>query len=243
LCPGAAWPARSTTREEGAISNSSSDTGQLAFAGPLEEGARVGLQVAGIGTYEAHVLERQSREVVLGLTDGLATAVEEGSVVDMTLPLPGGMYKWICLVRCWRGEKAEVQLLDAPVFVQRRLDPRVGVGLAAEVRVVREGKPGAGHQAVVADLSRGGLKLTGAKQLRAGDLVEVTFELSTLAGADAGVTLAGRVVMAYPSPTEPGATTGPGSTDAHVSFTEGQDGAVAAVRSFVAQQLACRWRP
>jgi c-di-GMP-binding flagellar brake protein YcgR len=64
------------------------------------------------------------------------------------------------------------------MFIQRRLDPRVGVGLPAEVRPVRSAALGEAHEAVVADLSHGGLKLEGAKQLRAGDVIEVTTDLS-----------------------------------------------------------------
>jgi hypothetical protein len=92
---------------------------------------------------------------------------------------------------------------------------------------------------VVADLSHGGLKLEGAKQLRAGDLIEITMGLSaTLIDFVGSISVMGRVVMAYPSHhTEDLAT-----TDAHVCFLDGQQKAIAAVDHFVAQQLKCRWR-
>ena len=60
-------------------------------------------------------------------------SLEEGSVIDLTMSLSWGMYKWLCLVCSQPSErKAEIQLLDAPMFIQRRLDPRVGVGVPAE---------------------------------------------------------------------------------------------------------------
>jgi hypothetical protein len=213
-----------------------------AIAGPLEEGARIGLQLPRNGTCAAQVVSCDGRNLILELAEDLEPgALEEGAVVDIFLALSWGMYKWICLVSCWPGErKAEVQLLDAPMFVQRRLDPRVGVGVAADVRAVRGGRAGKAHRAVVADLSHGGLKLAGARQLRSGDIVEVTMDLSaTLLPCEGSITLTGRVVMAYPSPN----SDEPGQTDAHVCFVEGQQKAIASVDRFVAQQLNCRWRP
>jgi hypothetical protein len=94
------------------------------------------------------------------------------------------------------------------------------------------------HEAIVGDLSHGGLKLEAAKQLRAGDVVEVSMDLSaTLITFSGTISLMGRVIMAYPSTRSEEA----GSTDAHVCFLEGQHEAVEAVDRFVAQQLKCRW--
>ena len=153
------------------------------------------------------------------------------------MSLSWGMYKWLCIVSCQPSErKAEVQLLDAPMFIQRRLDPRVGVGLPAQVRPVRSAAVGEPHEATVADLSHGGLKLEGAKQLRAGDVVEVTTDLSATLFSSGTVSLMCRVVMAYPSAKH----IGPGMTDAHICFLEGQQEAIDAVDRFVAQQLKCR---
>ncbi|MGH9105967.1 MAG: PilZ domain-containing protein [Acidimicrobiales bacterium] len=216
-------------------------TSQAAIAGPLEAGARVGLQLPRAGTCAAQVLSCDGRQLILELNDDLAPgSLEEGSVVDMFLSLSWGMYKWICILSCSPGErKAEVELLDAPMFIQRRLDPRVGVGLPAEVCTLRSASKGPSHPAMVADLSHGGLKLTGARPLRAGDVIEVTMELSaTLVSFEAMITVMGRVVMAYPSP----GGDRPGSTDAHVCFVEDQPEAIAAVDRFVAQQLNCRWK-
>jgi hypothetical protein len=186
------------------------------------------------------VADCDGRSLVLELDQHVpAAALEEGSVLDMFLSLSWGMYKWICIVsRAPEERRAEVQLLDAPMFIQRRLDPRVGVGVLAEVRTVRAGQASPPYPAVVADLSHGGLKLEGARQLRAGDLVEVTMELTaTLVAPSGAVTLSGRVVMAYPSPNSDRG----GATDAHVAFMEGQADEVAVVDRFVAQQLKCRW--
>ncbi|HTV11729.1 MAG TPA: PilZ domain-containing protein [Acidimicrobiales bacterium] len=212
-----------------------------AIAGPLAAGARVGLQLPHAGPCAAQVMSCAGSDLVLELLDEVPEGgLEEGSVVDLLLPLSWGMYKWLALVSSTPSErKAEVQLLDAPMFIQRRLDPRVGAGLPAEVRHISSGKRGEAHHAVVSDLSHGGMKLEGARQLRAGDVIEVTMELSaTLADYVGAVTLLGRVVMAYRSPHRDS----PSTMDAHVSFLEGQEQALEAVDHFVTQQLKCRWK-
>lgn len=209
-----------------------------AIAGPLEAGAKVGLQIALVGACGAEVSCCDGRDLILEMDDELsAGTLEQGSIVDLVLSLSWGMYKWLCMVTTLPSEKkVEVQLLDAPMFIQRRLDPRVGVGLPSEVRAIRSDVLGPRHHAVVADLSHGGLKLEGAKQLRAGDLVEVSLELSaTLIAFSGRICLMGRVVMAYPS-----AHSEPGATDAHVCFVEGQERQIEAVDHFVALQLKCR---
>jgi hypothetical protein len=209
-----------------------------AIAGPLEAGAKVGFQTPGGGTRAAVVSCCDGRNMVLELAEEMPPGViEEGSVIDLFLSLSWGMYKWVCIVTTLPCEnKAEVQLLDAPMFIQRRLDPRVGVGLPCQVCPVRSGVRGAVSEAVVADLSHGGLKLEGARQLRPGDLVEVTLELSaTLIAFSGRLSLMGRVVLAYRSPHG-----GVGATDAHVSFLDGQRQEIEAVDRFVAQQLKCR---
>jgi PilZ domain len=213
-------------------------TSAAAIAGPLEPGSLVGLQLPQAGTCAAQVGSCDGRSVILELTDDLpAGALEEGSVADLFMSLSWGMYKWLCIVSCQPSErKAEVQLLDAPMFIQRRLDPRVGVGLPAEVRPVRSAALGEPHEAMVADLSHGGLKLEGAKQLRAGDVIEVTTDLSATLIPSGPVSLMCRVVMAYPSSKH----SGPGRTDAHICFLEGQQEVIEAVDRFVAQQLKCR---
>ena len=211
----------------------------FAISGPLGPDVKIGLLLPGFGTRAARVASCDGRSLVIEMAEEMPEgALEEGSVVDLLLPLSWGMYKWLCLVSCHPGEKkAEVELLDAPMFIQRRLDPRVGVGLPGEICILRGTKRGEPHEAVVADLSHGGLKLEQARQLRTGDLVEVKLDLSaTLVSFTGPVALAGRVVMAYPSPS--GA---PGATDAHVCFLEGQPEAIDAVDRFVAQQLQCRW--
>jgi PilZ domain len=215
-------------------------TSASAIAGPLEPGAQVGLQLPQAGTCAAQVASCDGRALILELLDELPPGeLEEGSVADLFMSLSWGMYKWLCLVCSQPSErKAEIQLLDAPMFIQRRLDPRVGVGVPADIRTVRSAVLGQPHEAIVADLSHGGLKLEAAKQLRAGDVVEVTMDLSaTLITFSGKISLMGRVVMAYPSTRSDEA----GSTDAHVCFVEGQHKAIEAVDRFVAQQLKCRW--
>ena len=213
-------------------------TSVAAIAGPLEPGAQVGLQLPQAGTCAAQVASCDGKALILELLEEIPDGeLEEGSVADLFMSLSWGMYKWLCIVSCQPSErKAEVQLLDAPMFIQRRLDPRVGVGLPAQVRPVRSAALGEPHEAVVADLSHGGLKLEGAKQLRTGDVIEVTMELAATLVVSPMVSLMCRVVMAYPSSAQPG----PGKTDAHISFLEGQPDAIEAVDRFVAQELKCR---
>jgi hypothetical protein len=209
----------------------------FAIAGPLAHGVKVKLQLPGLprlAPLPAQVVSCAATTVVVEL-DQPAPAVEEGVVADLFMPLSWGVYKWLCLASCHPGErKVELELLDAPVFVQRRLDPRVGVALAAQVRALRGGRRTAPHDALVADISRGGLKLCRASMLRTGDRVEVSVRLPGAHGAFGGaLCLLGRVVMAYPSPHP----AGPGLTDAHVCFLEGQPDALATVAHFVTQQL------
>lgn len=212
----------------------------VAIAGPLGPGVKVGLQLPSGGTVAARVASHGERALILELLEEVAPgALEEGSVMDLFMPLSWGTYKWLCIVSCHPSErKAEIELLDAPIFIQRRLDPRVGVALSAEVRVLRGARRAEAHDALVADLSNGGLKLEQARQLRSGDVVEVKLDLSpALVSSKEAVTVSGRVVMAYPSP--PGDD--PARTDAHVCFLEGQTEALAAVSRFVTQQLRCHW--
>jgi Tfp pilus assembly protein PilZ len=172
--------------------------------------------------------------VALELLEELpAGAVEEGTVLDLLMPRSVGMYKWLCIVvSCRDAKMLGVQVLDGPMFIQRRLDPRVGANLPAQVRHVSSSHRGLPYQAFVADLSHGGLKLERARPVRTGDTVEVAMELNGVK-----VALLGRVVMAYPSP----GLTEPGDTDVHIAFHEGQHRAVEEVDRFVAEQLACQW--
>ena len=151
-------------------------TAVAAIAGPLEAGTRVGIELPQAGARAAQVAACDGKTLMLELLEELPTGtLEEGSVIDLTMSLSWGMYKWLCLVCSQPSErKAEIQLLDAPMFIQRRLDPRVGVGVPADIRTVRSAVLGQPHEAIVADLSHGGLKLEAAKQLRAGDVIEVT---------------------------------------------------------------------
>ncbi|HYA44295.1 MAG TPA: PilZ domain-containing protein [Acidimicrobiales bacterium] len=204
------------------------------MAGPLQVGVRVGVQLSQGGTSLAIVVSCTDRVITLELLGDLPCGtLEEGSIAELLMPRSVGLYKWLCMVSsppC--PPEVEVQLLDGPLFIQRRLDPRVGAKLPVEVRPIRAARRGAPHRALIADLSRGGLKLEGSKPLRNGDTIEVTMELGNVT-----VAMLGRVVMAYPSPV----LSEPGSTDAHVRFLDGQRRGIEAVDRYVAQQLACQW--
>jgi hypothetical protein len=70
-----------------------------AFAGPLEPGAQVGLQLPQAGMCAAEVASCDGRALILELLDELAPGVlEEGSVLDLFMSLSWGMYKWLCIV-------------------------------------------------------------------------------------------------------------------------------------------------
>jgi hypothetical protein len=161
--------------------------------------------------------------VLLELLDDVREGeLETGATVDLFMPRPQGMYHWLCRLRSRPSEqRAEVELLGAPVFVQRRLVQRVEAGLQAQVRRIRSSRRGTAHEARVADLSRGGMKLEGPFQLSTGDTLEVTVDLG------AKVQLVGRTVMAYPL--------SKGEWVAHVSFSDGQNDAIDLVDDYIAQ--------
>jgi hypothetical protein len=97
----------------------------------------------------------------------------------MFIPLDMGVYKWLCIVSSHPSAKeAEVQVLDAPMFVARRPTPRVLAELPAEVRALLPQSKGPAHKAVMTDLSVGGMKLEGCQQLSTEDTIEVTVRLS-----------------------------------------------------------------
>jgi hypothetical protein len=191
---------------------------------------RVSLELAEAGTCVARVASKSDRALVLELLDEVPDGeLGEGSMVDLFMPRSEGVYHWLCIVRSApQDQRAQVELLDAPLLIQRRFAHRVGAALPAEVRREHAARRGRAHSALVADLSRGGLKLETAYQLTTGDTVEVTMNLS---GATAR--LLGRVVMAYNS--SPGRG---GTYKAHVNFLEGQRQAIELVDRFITQQLS-----
>jgi hypothetical protein len=198
------------------------------------------LQLAQLGSFAAKVVSGDGRSVSLQMVevppDG---SLETGAVVEMFIPLAMGVYRWLCLVSSVRsGGAAEVQVLDAPMFVPRRPNPRVLAELPAEVRTLLPQSKGPAHRAVVTDLSKGGLKLEGCQQVGIDDTIEVTARLAALPSLPGEtISIMGRVVMAYPSATS--SETG-GSTDAHVAFIDGQQEALDAVERFVSDQLKRR---
>jgi hypothetical protein len=207
--------------------------------GPLSPGSRVTLGVADTGPVAAHVASSDGKTFVLELLDAPGEgALEAGAVVEMFIQLAMGVYKWLGLVSCSPADKkVEVQLLDSPRFVMQRLEPRVVAELPAEVRSLLPDSKGLPHHAVVTDLSSGGLKLEGAQHLRADETIEVTVQLfAAPSGSEGTISIMGRVVTAYPSTH----SNEPGSTDAHVSFIDGQQEAMEVIDRFIAEQLKGR---
>jgi hypothetical protein len=177
----------------------------------------------------ALITSKGVRTLSLQLLDDVPDGeLEEGSTVDLFVPRAEGVYHWLCIVSSPpRDQSAEVELLNEPLLIQRRVAHRVGAALQAEVRREHSSRRGRPHEALVVDLSHGGLKLETACQLSTGDTVEVTMFLS---GTTAQVV--GRVVMAYRGPDQPRIY------QAHVSFLEDQRDTVELVDRFIAQQLS-----
>jgi hypothetical protein len=195
----------------------------------MEAGVRVSLEFPDAGTCVAVVAQINGRRLELRLLDEpLPGDLGQGCALDLFLPRPEGVYHWVCTVSSPPvGERAEVEISGLPLFIQRRMGPRVGAALDAEVRREHSARRGRPYSATVADLSRGGLKLETACPLSTGDTVEVKVGLP-----GDPVEVVGRVVMAYPSPGHPGS-----SRLAHISFLEDQAGAVETISRFVAGQL------
>lgn len=202
-------------------------TGELHTSGPatpLEPGVRVSLELPDAGTCVGVVDSKNDAMVVLSLLDELAEGdLPAGTTLALFVPRAQGIYHWLCVVRSFGpDQKAELELLSAPVFVQRRLGHRVEAALQARVRRIHSSRRGQAHEMRVADLSHGGMKLEGLVQLSTGDTLEVTVDLG------APVQLMGRAVMAYPA--------NQGKYAAHVSFLEGQRDAVDVVDDYIAQR-------
>ena len=195
---------------------------------PLEAGVRVSLELPEAGTCVAVVASTGETSLVLDLLDDLLEGeLEPGSTFDLFMPRSEGIYHWLCsLSAAPQGQRAQVELLNPAIFVQRRLERRVEAEVRAQVRRIHSARRGRPQEMTVADLSHGGLKLDGPNQLSTGDTLEVTMDL------DVPVQVVGRAVMAYPTPA--------GSWVAHVSFLEGQRAMIDVVDTYVARQLRQR---
>lgn len=191
----------------------------------MEPGTRVSLEFPEAGTCVAVVVSLSDASVVLDLLDPLPEAdVHAGAPLEMFMPRNDGIFYWACAMSGEpRNERAEVELLGPPVFVQRRVAHRVEAGVQAEVRRAHASRRGKAHQMRVVDLSRGGMKIEGGFQVSTGDTLEVSFE------AGDTVAIACRVVMAYPL--------GEGKWAAHLCFLEGQREALEVVDTFIARRI------
>jgi hypothetical protein len=186
---------------------------------------RVSLELPEAGTCVAVVASSGGTSLVLDLLDELPEGeLEPGSTLDLFMPRSEGIYHWPCLLSSPPlGQRAEFELLDFPMFVQRRRRHRVEAELQAMVRRLHSTRRGRAHEMTVADLSHGGLKLEGPFQIGTGDTIEVSVDLGL------PVQVVGRAVMAYPTTN--------GNWAAHVSFLDGQREAVDLVDNYVMLQL------
>ena len=186
---------------------------------------RVSLELPESGTCVGVVTTAHDNTVALELLDDVPDGeLPGGLTLDMFMPRPQGIYHWLCALSSPpEGQKAEVELLGEPTFVQRRVGPRMESTAQAQVRRIRSGRRGRVQPALVVNLSRGGLKLQGPFQASTGDTVEVSVDLGQR------VALLGRAVMAYPL--------SEGTWATHVSFLPGQRDALDALDGYIAQRL------
>jgi hypothetical protein len=207
---------------------------------PLGVGTPVSLEVAGTNDCDARVTFCEGGRLTLELVDELSKGtVQEGSVVGMSSPLSWGQYRWLCIVGSLSDREVVIQLLDGPTFVPRRSDPRAGVEMPADIRLLYRGDLGQPHQVVITDLSRGGMKVEGALLLLSGDIVDVTMDLSPEgATAPLSVSALGRVVTIN----RENRGGGPDKMQAHIQFIGGQLEAIEALDRFIEERLKGRRR-
>jgi hypothetical protein len=198
------------------------------ISGPLGPGVRVSLEFPQAGTCVGVVVSVDATSVVLDLLDELPDGdLVAGLTLQLFMPRAEGLYHWLgALSRLPQGQQVRVELLSAPLFVQRRLGKRVEPELQAEVRRLRSARRGRAHEMSVADLSRGGMKLQGDFPLSTGDTIEVTVDIG------ATVHLVGRAVMAYP--------VSEGTWAAHVTFVDGQGELINLVDDYIAKHVRLR---
>ena len=113
---------------------------------PLEAGVRVSLELPEAGTCVAVVASTGETSLVLDLLDDLLEGeLEPGSTFDLFMPRSEGIYHWLCsLSAAPEGQRAQVELLNPAIFVQRRLERRVEAEVHAQVRRIhsaRRGRP------------------------------------------------------------------------------------------------------
>jgi hypothetical protein len=212
-------------RQDQSVAKRDDDSPASDITGPLRPGVRVSLELPESGSCVAVVASVQGTDLLLDLLDDIPDdEIDPGVTTDLFMPRTEGIYHWACALRSAPiGQKAEVELLSLPVFVQRRLAQRWEAELQAEVRRISAARRGKAHEMLVADLSQGGMKLEGPFQLSTGDTLEITVDLGT------PVQLVGRTVMAYPLSQVTWA--------AHVSFLDGQREVMEAVNGFIAHRF------
>jgi hypothetical protein len=188
----------------------------------------VSLEFPEAGTCVGVVMSKEAHLVVLDLLDELPDGdLVAGLTLQLFMPRAEGLYHWLCaLSAAPEGQRAIIELLSSPLFVQRRFGKRVAPELQAEVRRLRSARRGRAHEMSVADLSRGGMKLEGPFPLSTGDTLEVTVDLGGT------VQLVGRAVMAYP--------VSEGTWAAHVTFVDGQRNLIDLVDDYIASHMRLR---
>jgi len=193
--------------------------------------------VANADPYEARVTSCAGGSLEIELARPPATGqLDHGSVVGFFSLLSWGQYRWLVIVNRVVGKQVELAVLDGPSFAPRRSDPRTGVEIGGEIRILHRGKMLAPQPMVVTDLSYGGLALKGPLLLLLGDAVEVTLEPDE-EPACTPASLLGRVVQVDPD-RDAGAS---GGVQAHVEFVPGQDEVLTALAGII-EQARCRPR-
>ncbi|HZT65034.1 MAG TPA: PilZ domain-containing protein [Acidimicrobiales bacterium] len=194
----------------------------------LREGMRVGLDVPERGACVAEVVRAADQRLRLKLLDPLPDGgVDQGDDLMVFVARAQGIWQWPARLATSPGEEIELTLIGSGALLQRRTHPRVKVELACECRLVRNGRRGNNHDAVIEDLSRGGMRLRVGGPFQPGDRVDVTVDLD-----GSRVTVGGRAVMSRPVSAR--------EKVVNLAFGEAVSGVIAAIDQYLAQRLGTR---
>ena len=145
----------------------------------------------------------------------------------MFIPLDMGVYRWLCIVSSNPSANvAEVQVLDAPCSSLAGLTRGCSPNCQPMSGALLPQSKGPAHKAVTDRSFHRRHEARGMPAPKAEDTIEVTVRLAARpTDNDETISIMGRVVMAYPS----NHSKDRDSSDAHVSFIDGQQEALEVV--------------
>ena len=191
----------------------------------LQQGMRVGIDVPDRGACVAEVIRSTPDRLRLKLLDPLPDGgVDQGAELVVFLARDQGLWQWPARLATAPDAELELALTGPGALLQRRAHPRVRVELPCECRLVRNGRRGNNHDAVIEDLSRGGMRLRVGGPFQPGDRVDVTVDLN-----GSQVTVGGRAVMSRPVSAR--------EKVVNLAFGESVSGVIAAIDHYLAQRL------